>query len=142
MDFGNQISGVLTVQLLTAEDILIIDNVKLNSYKNSWQFKIIMTRTTAEQPSPTIHNLSFFVSDSRTTSSVNITNIVNDNPAEIFIPTEFVYQYDVDPIIGGDICSPTSVSMILKSYNIDVDPYQFALDTRDPYLNMFGYGLE
>ena len=114
------------------------DNVKLNSYQSSWQFKIIMTRTTAEQSSPTLHNLSFFVSDSRTTTSVNIANIVNDNPAEIFIPTEFVYQYGVDPIIGGDICSPTSVSMILKSYNIEVDPYQFALDTHDPYFNMFG----
>lgn len=115
-----------------------IDYVKLNSYKDSWQFKIIMTRTTADQPSSTLHTLSFFVSDSRTTTSVNITNIVNDNPAEIFIPTEFVCQYDVDPVIGGDICSPTSVSMILKSYSIVVDPYQFALDTRDPYHNIFG----
>lgn len=114
------------------------DYVKLNSYQSSWQFKIIMTRTSAAQPSPTLHALSFYVSDSRTTSSVNITNIVNDNPAEIFIPTEFIYQYGVDPVIGGDICSPTSVSMILKSYSIDVDPYQFALDTRDPYFNIFG----
>lgn len=114
------------------------DYVKLNSYQSSWQFKIIMTRTSAAEPSPTLHALSFFVSDSRTTSSVNITNIVNDNPAEIFIPTDFVYQYGVDPVIGGDICSPTTVSMILKSYSIDVDPYQFALDTRDPYFNMFG----
>jgi hypothetical protein len=114
------------------------DNVKLNSFQSAWQFKIIMTRTSAEQPSPTLHNLCFFVSDSRTTTSVNISSIVNDNPAEIFVPTDFVYQYDVDPVIGGDICSPTSVSMILKSYNIVVDPYQFALDTRDPYFNMFG----
>ena len=114
------------------------DYVKLNSYQSSWQFKVIMTRTSAAQPSPTLHALSFFVSDSRTTTSVNIANIVNDNPAEIFIPTEFVYQYGVDPVIGGDICSPTSVSMILKSYSIAVDPYQFALDTRDPYFNMFG----
>ncbi len=28
--------------------------------------------------------------------------------------------------------------MILKSYSIEVDPYQFALDTHDPYYNMFG----
>ena len=28
--------------------------------------------------------------------------------------------------------------MILRSYNISVDPYQFALDTYDPYFNMFG----
>jgi hypothetical protein len=114
------------------------DNVKLNSYQSAWQFKILMTRTSANQPSPTLHNLSFFVSDSRTTSSVNITNIVNDNPEAIFIPTTFIYQYGVDPVIGGEICSPTSVSMILKSYNIEVDPYQFALDTHDPYFDMFG----
>jgi len=114
------------------------DYVKLNSYKNSWQFKVIMTRTSAELPSPTLHMLSFFVSDNQTTSLIDMNAIVNDNPAEIFIPTTFIYQYGVDPIIGGDICSPTSVSMILKSYNIDVDPYQFALDTHDPYFDMFG----
>ncbi|HCY74493.1 MAG TPA: hypothetical protein DHV28_01100 [Ignavibacteriales bacterium] len=114
------------------------DNVKLNSYQSAWQFKIIMTRTSSDKESPTINKLSFFVSDSRTTNSVNLTSIVNDNPEAIFIPTEFVYQYGVDPVIGPDICSPTSVSMILKSYNIQVDPYQFAVATRDPYFNMFG----
>lgn len=114
------------------------DYVKLNSYQTTWQFKIIMTRTSVSEPSPTIHKLSFFVSDSRTTTNVNIPQIVNDNPSEVFIPTSFIYQYGVDPVIGGDICSPTSVCMILKSYNIEVDPYQFALVTRDPYFNMFG----
>lgn len=114
------------------------DYVKLNSYRNSWQFKVIMTRTSAVLPSPTLHSLSFFVSDNQTTNLIDMTAIVNDNPAAIFIPTTFVYQYGVDPVIGPDICSPTTVSMILKSYNIDVDPYQFAVDTRDPYYDMFG----
>jgi len=114
------------------------DYVKLNSYQTTWQYKIIMTRTSVSEPSPTIHKLSFFVSDSRTTTNVNIPQIVNDNPSAVFIPTSFIYQYGVDPVIGGDICSPTSVCMILKSYNIEVDPYQFALVTRDPYFNMFG----
>jgi len=114
------------------------DYVKLNSYKNSWQFKVIMTRTSAELPSPTLHMVSFFVSDNQTTSLIDMNAIVNDNPQAIFIPTDFVYQYGVDPIIGGDICSPSTVSMILKSYSINVDPYQFALDTHDPYFDMFG----
>ncbi|MFZ2322493.1 MAG: C39 family peptidase [Ignavibacteriaceae bacterium] len=114
------------------------DNAKLYSYQSSWQFKVIFTRTSASQPSPTINKLSFFVSDSRTTTSVNITNIVNDNPAAVFIPTTFIYQYDVDPGIGGDICSPTSVSMILKSCGISVDPQQFALDNYDTNFRMFG----
>ncbi|MEO8231762.1 MAG: C39 family peptidase [Ignavibacteriota bacterium] len=114
------------------------DNVKLNTYQGEWQFKVIMKRTSVSIESPTIHKLSFFVSDSRTTSSVNIPSIVNDNPAAVFIPTTFICQYNVDPGIGGDICSPTSVAMILKSYNIDVDPRQFALDNYDTNFGMFG----
>jgi hypothetical protein len=114
------------------------DTAKLLAYQSSWQFKIIMTRTSIEQPSPTLHKLSFFVSDTRTTNSINYTQILNDNPPEIFIPTGFVYQYGVDPQIGPSICSPSTVSMILRSLNIQVDPYEFSLATYDPYFNMFG----
>ena len=114
------------------------DTAKLLSYQSSWQFKIIMTRTSISIASPTLHKLSFFVSDTRTTTSIDYTQILNDNPDQIFIPTDFIYQYGVDPQIGGSICSPTSVSMILRSYDILVDPYQFALDTYDPYFEMFG----
>lgn len=115
-----------------------VDYVKLNSYASSWQFKIIMTRTSIAQPSPSVHKLSFFVSDSRTTTSQDFNLILNDRPAAIFIPTQFIYQYAVDPQIGSSICSPTSVAMILHSYDIAVDPYQFALDTHDPHFDMFG----
>jgi hypothetical protein len=114
------------------------DNVKLDSYVSAWQFKIIMTRTGVGQPSPTLHKLTFVVNDSRTTTSLDFAQILNDKPAAIFIPTTFIYQYGVDPGIGDSICSPTSVSMILRSYNIAVDPYHFALDTHDPYFDMFG----
>jgi hypothetical protein len=114
------------------------DTAKLLSYQSSWQFKIIMTRTSISIASPTLHKLSFFVSDTRTTTSIDYNQILNDNPEQIFIPTDFIYQYGVDPQIGGSICSPTSVSMILRSYDIQVDPYQFALDTYDPYFEMFG----
>jgi hypothetical protein len=114
------------------------DNAKLYSYQSSWQFKVIMKRTSLDVESPKISKLNFFVSDSRTTSSVDLTSIINDNPEAIFIPTTFVYQYSVDPNIGGDICSPTSVSMILKSYNITVDPRQFAIDNYDTNFGMFG----
>ncbi len=114
------------------------DNVKLNSYQTKWQFKVILSRTLLSSVSPTIYKLGFYVSDSRTTSNVNISQIVNDNPSAIFIPTSFIYQIGVDSKIGPDICSPTTVSMILRSYNISVDPYQFALSTYDPYFKMFG----
>jgi len=114
------------------------DYVKLNSYVSAWQFKIIMTRTGVGQSSPTLYKLSFAVSDSRTTSSLDFNQILNDKPAAILIPTNFIYQYDVDPDIGGSICSPTSVSMILRSYNITVDPLQFARATLDPWYNIFG----
>ena len=69
---------------------------------------------------------------------MDYTVLLNDNPEEIFIPTHFLYQYDIDDEIGGSICSPTSVSMVLSSYDIPVDPLQFALDTYDPYNRIFG----
>jgi len=114
------------------------DTAILNSYQSSWQFKIIFGRKNINNESPSLHKLSFFVSDTRTTTSINYTQILNDNPPEIFIPTGFIYQYGVDDTIGPEICSPTSVSMALRSYEIDVDPYQFALDNFDPYFEMFG----
>ena len=114
------------------------DYVKLNSYQQSWQFKIHMARTSANEPSPTLHKLGFYVSDSRTTDNYDLSAIVNDNPGAILIPTEFFYQYALDDVIGGSICSPTSVSMVLRSYSIDVDPLNFARETRDPYYGIFG----
>src|SRR5512143_3419825 len=84
-----------------------IDYVKLNSYVSAWQFRITMTRTSAGVASPTLRTLSFFVSDSRTTGSLDFNQILNDRPASVFIPTNFIYQYGVDPEIGGSICSPT-----------------------------------
>jgi Peptidase_C39 like family/Secretion system C-terminal sorting domain len=127
--YGSLSSGVSTVDY---------DNVTFSSYVSSWQFKIIMMRKTAAIASPTISKLSFCVSDTRTTASQNYTTILADKPAQLFIPTTFIYQYSVDATIGGSICSPTSVSMILRSYNITVDPLQFARDTYDPYFGMYG----
>ncbi|MEJ2637552.1 MAG: C39 family peptidase [Calditrichia bacterium] len=114
------------------------DYVKLSSYQQGWQFKIMMQRNSTAQSSPTLSKLSFFISDSRTTAEADYTAILNDNPAAIMIPTDFFYQYAIDDQIGGSICSPTTVSMILRSYEIPVDPLQFARDTRDPYYGIFG----
>ncbi len=115
-----------------------VDYVKLSSYVNAWQFRIVMKRTSVQQPSPMLRALSFFVSDSGTAGAMDFSQIMNDCPSAVFIPTTFVYQYGVDPDIGGSICSPSSVAMILKSYDIPVDPLTFARDTYDPYHGMFG----
>lgn len=115
-----------------------VDFVQLNSYCSKWQFQVLMKRTSAANASASLHKLSFFVSDSRTTTSTNITAIVNDKPAAIFIPTDHFYQYALDAGIGGNICSPTSTSMVLRSYKIMVDPLQFAKDNYDTYWQMFG----
>lgn len=115
-----------------------IDYAVLNSYHSKWQFQVYMKRTSSGEPSPSLNKLSFFVSDQRTTDNVNLAQLVVDKPASIFIPTQHYYQYSLDPVIGGDICSPTSVAMVLRSYNIDVDPLQFARENRDPYWGIFG----
>lgn len=115
-----------------------IDYVKLYTYKSKFQLKVEIVRQSCDDPSPTLNKLSFFASDSRTEEQIDYNSILNDNPEEIFIPTEFLYQYSIDSAIGGRICSPTSVSMVLLSYDIDVDPLQFAWDTYDPCWEIFG----
>ncbi|MBN2279859.1 MAG: C39 family peptidase [Candidatus Marinimicrobia bacterium] len=115
-----------------------IDIIKLNDYLKQWQFKIIIQRNHRDLPSPTINKLSFFVSDTRTTKAFNVLAAVAEKPEQIFIETEFYHQYSLDPVIGGSICSPTSVAMILRSYGIELDPVQFARDNEDPYWEIFG----
>ena len=115
-----------------------IDWVELNTLITTFQFKVTLKRPAISYQSPRIKQLSFFVSDKRTTTYVDIDAIVNDNPPAIFVPTNFVYQYAVDDEIGPDICSPSTVSMIIQSYDKNVDTYQFALKTKDPYWGLFG----
>ncbi len=59
------------------------DYVLLDNYQDGWQYKIYMKRQSMNDPSPTIHKISFFVSDSRTTEYIDIVSIVNDNPEAI-----------------------------------------------------------
>ncbi len=115
-----------------------IDYVKLDEFISEYKFKIEFKREKTDIESSSLKQFAFFVSDSRTTQYVNIDKLAKDNPPAIFIPTGFVYQYGVDPIIGGKICSPSTLSMIIKSFGYEVDPYDFALRTKDPYWDLFG----
>jgi hypothetical protein len=114
------------------------DYVVLNNFHTVWQWRVELKRQLSSHPSPSIDKLSFFVSDDRTTDNLDFTAIVNDDPSEIFYPTTFVCQYNVDPEIGGSICSPTSTVLAIRSCGIEVDPYVFAVDNFDDYWNIFG----
>ncbi|HPN36716.1 MAG TPA: C39 family peptidase [bacterium] len=115
-----------------------IDFIKLDAFTATWQYAVQFKRKSASVASPTLSRLSFFASDSRTTETVDHTALLADKPAAIFIATTFLAQRNVSAEFGGRICSPTTVAMILKSYHIQVDPLQFALDTYDPYYDIFG----
>lgn len=115
-----------------------VDILDLYYYTDQWQFAVELKRNPGVATSPTLSLLSLFVSDSRTTQNIDYSAILADKPEQIFIPTTFLAQYRLSNEIGGSICSPTTVSMILLSYKIPVDPLQFAWDTYDPYWKMFG----
>jgi len=115
-----------------------IDEIELYAYQTTFQFKIEFYRANLAVTSPTLRKIALTLSDTRTTAQLDFNAINADNPPAIFIPTTFYYQYLLDPEIGGSICSPTSVSMILRSFGIAVDPLQFASDTKDPYWGIFG----
>jgi len=53
-----------------------IDYVKLDVYITKYQYKIEFKRINSDYESPSIRQLSFFVSDSRTTDQVNISQLV------------------------------------------------------------------
>jgi len=114
------------------------DYVVLDDFHTVWQWRVEFKRQLAGHLSPSIDKLSFYTSDQRTTDNRDLTSIVNDDPPAIFIPTNFVCQYNVDPEIGGSICSPTSTALAIRSYDIEVDPYDFAVDNFDDYWNIFG----
>lgn len=115
-----------------------IDEIELYSYQTTFQLAVYFYRASAGVATPTLRKIAVTLSDTRTTAELDYTAILNDRPPAIFIPTTFYYQYSLDPEIGGSICSPTSVAMILRSFGINVDPLQFAIETRDPYWGIFG----
>jgi len=122
-----------------------IDLAVLYSYQSEWQFRVNMKRQSANDPSPKLNKLSFFISDSKSENNIEYNAIVNDNPGFIYCETDYIYQYDVDPNIGGDICSPTSTTMALKSFRneadqsiIEIDALTFAQDNYDTYHGLFG----
>lgn len=115
-----------------------IDVAELDYYTSQWQFAVEMKRPSSNMASPTLSRLSFFSSDERTTRNINYTAVLADKPAPLFIPTTFLAQDQLSEEYGGRICSPTSVSMILRSYGIKVDALAFAMDTLDPYWDIFG----
>ncbi len=115
-----------------------IDIVNIQSYIYSWQFKVIMKRSDSQIESPILNSLSFFVSDSKSTDRYSFHNLVDDRPEPIFIETEFINQYKVDKEIGSLICSPTIVSTVIRSFNLEVDPLELAKGNLDPYWKIFG----
>jgi len=115
-----------------------IDYVVLDDFHTVYQWRVDLKRQLAGHLSPSVRKLSFFVSDQRTTNNVDLGAIVNDDPPQIYYPTNFVCQYNVDPEIGGSICSPTSTVLAIRSYDIEVDPLAFAQDNYDDHWNLFG----
>ncbi len=115
-----------------------IDTGILYYDRDQWQAKVEFSRDNTSIPSPSIHRFSMQVSDAATTDSLDLAGISADNPPAIFIPTQFIYQFSVDPDIGGRICSPTTTAMILGSLGQTVDMLDFAWDTYDPYYQIFG----
>lgn len=113
-----------------------VDYVVLTKYCSKFQYKVLFERKSYSAKSPMLRQLAFSTSDSQT--AVSIDDIVADCPDQIYINTTHYYQYGLDPVIGGSICSPTSVSMIIKSYGIQVNPLDFAKRTYDEYWQMFG----
>lgn len=115
-----------------------IDTGILYYDRDQWQAKVEFQRDNTSIESPSLERFSMQASDEATTDTYDLASIVADNPPQIFIPTQHIYQNGVDPDIGGRICSPTTTAMILASFGQTVDILEFSWDTYDPYYHIFG----
>ena len=113
-----------------------VDMLDLNYVASEIQFKIVFKRSSPNLASAELRRVSFFASDSKRTVSLYALGL--EKPAAVFIPTEHVYQMEVDPVIGPSICSPSTTAMIVRSYQRSVNVLRFAEDTYDAYWSMFG----
>lgn len=88
-----------------------------------FQLGVHLNRESANQPSPALRAL--YLAAFR--PSRNGPALPSRPPEPVApIPHPFTFQYLLDPLIGGVICSPTSVSVVLRGAGIDVEPLKVA----------------
>ncbi len=119
-----------------------IDQLLSKETMTAFQLRVHLRRESANHPSPALRTLYLASKHSpweerRTDVALPQTSLKRESflvpgmgrdsyssVGPISLP--FVYQHDLDPGIGGRICSPTSVSMVLQGAGIKVEALEVA----------------
>lgn len=116
-----------------------VDIADLYSFHNKWQFQVEMTRSAVTYASPEIYKLNIMLSDKQLTLLSDPSVLVKDNPEAIFIPTQFISQFSINPTGQAmNHHSPASICMAIRSFNIAVNADDFTAASYDPYWKMHG----
>ena len=101
------------------------------------QFRAVLRRDSAEIQSPVLRQITFSIKGGDA-SPVYAETPVSSLPASKYNASPAYSQIIRDPEIGGSICSPSTISVMLNSRNsqLDILPEELALSVQD-----FNYGF-
>lgn len=135
--------GLLNKGIDDKDDIasIIDDEIIINNdYANKVQYKVIFRRTSKITKSPCLSLVSIMII---TDKYEVLKPSLNDTMSSVLYDVPFLYQREV-PMIGSSICSPTSITMLLKFFGYSFqtfDKYEhryYALKCKDYGHNIFG----
>lgn len=112
-----------------------IDQLLSEDTLTAFQLNVHLSRESVRQSSPALRTL--YLASMRPSRSGSDVPVKAPEPVTP-IPLPFVYQHDLDSRIGGQICSPTSVTMVLQGAGIQVAPLEVARWAFHPKHGIYG----
>lgn len=104
------------------------------------QMKAILRRDNAADPSPVLRQVNATIKNTNSGKEITPTYAEvpfdGELPASALVTAPAYSQIIRDPDIGGSICSPTTMTMLLNSRGLDLIPEELALNIFD-----FGNGI-
>lgn len=111
-----------------------IDTIKVNDFADGFQYKIELNRDSTNTSSPLVSLIGATLHlQEEYLEAINLTNIDWHN--NIDVPQNSQMVAYLDPRV---ICSPTSLTMLLRYYDIDYTPEKTALKAKDNGANIYG----
>jgi hypothetical protein len=124
-----------------ADGVVETDILELKRPADAYQLRVGFESFTFDPATvPTVRKLAAVASGDRPLRSPieRAGQDATDLPASVDLPVPFRAQGDSNPALAGEICSPTSVAMVMSYRGIDVPTIENALAIYDVEYDLFG----
>lgn len=112
-----------------------VDNLKLRRPADLWQYRVILA-TEDPAATPLLLNVSVAVADRKRVAVGPMVEPAGRWVRELHVPVES--QAIQDPSVAWEICSPTSLTMVLRYYGIDTALPTIYRGVRDATTGIYG----